>query len=99
VGPRARLGGCGIFHPHRNSITGQSSPQRVAIPTELYRLLIDALTVHYRKYDTLPHPRVGSIEPNVVGNDSLSKICMHATCFAHCYTAHLYVNKVLTLLS
>jgi len=35
VGPRAGLGGCGKFRPHRDSIP---RPYRVAIPTELPRL-------------------------------------------------------------
>ena len=35
VGPREGLDGCGKSRPHRNSIPGQSSPQRVATPTEL----------------------------------------------------------------
>ena len=33
VGPRAGLGCCGMSRPHRDSITGQSSPYRVATPT------------------------------------------------------------------
>jgi hypothetical protein len=35
VGPRAGLDGCGQSRPHRDSIAGPSSPQSVAIPTEL----------------------------------------------------------------
>ena len=35
VGPRAGLDRCGKSRLHRNSIPGQSSPQPVAIPTEL----------------------------------------------------------------
>jgi hypothetical protein len=35
VGLRAGPDGCGNTHPHRDSIPGPSSPQRVAIPTEL----------------------------------------------------------------
>jgi hypothetical protein len=37
VGPRASLDGCGKSRPHRDSIPGPSSPQRVAIPTTLSR--------------------------------------------------------------
>jgi hypothetical protein len=37
VGPRASLGGCGKSLPHRDSIPGPYSPQRVAIPTALSR--------------------------------------------------------------
>ena len=37
VSPRAGLDGCIKFRLHRNSIPGPSSPQRVAIPTELFR--------------------------------------------------------------
>ena len=37
MGPRAGLGRCGKFLPHRNSIPGPSSPERVAISTELSR--------------------------------------------------------------
>ena len=35
MGPRDDLDWCGKSRPHRNSIPGPSSPQRVAIPTEL----------------------------------------------------------------
>jgi hypothetical protein len=35
VGPRADLDRCGKSRPHRDSIPGPSSPQLVAIPTEL----------------------------------------------------------------
>lgn len=35
VGPGAGLKECGIFRPHRDSIPEQSSPWRVAVPTEL----------------------------------------------------------------
>jgi hypothetical protein len=35
VGPRADLDRCGKSRPHRDSIPGPSSPQSVAIPTEL----------------------------------------------------------------
>jgi hypothetical protein len=37
VGPRTGLDRCGKSLPHRDSITGPSSPKRVAIPTELHR--------------------------------------------------------------
>ena len=37
VGPSAGLDGGGKSRPHRDSIPGMSSPQRVAIPTELSR--------------------------------------------------------------
>ena len=37
MGPRAGLDGCGKSRPHRDSIPGPSSPQEVAIPTELSR--------------------------------------------------------------
>ena len=37
VRPRAGLDGCGKSRPHRDSIPGPSSPQRVAIPTGLSR--------------------------------------------------------------
>jgi len=40
VGPRAGLDGCGKTRPHWDSIPGPSSPQRVAIPTELTRPLV-----------------------------------------------------------
>ena len=33
VGPRSGLDGCGKSRPHRDSIPGSSSPQRVAIPS------------------------------------------------------------------
>jgi len=36
VGLRADLDGCEKSRPHRDSIPGPSSPQRVCIPTELY---------------------------------------------------------------
>ena len=36
-GPRAGLDGCWKSRPHRDSIPGPSSPQRVAIPTTLSR--------------------------------------------------------------
>ena len=39
VGLKASLARCGKSHPHRHSIRGPSSPQPVAIPTELSRLL------------------------------------------------------------
>ena len=39
VGPRAGLDGGGKSRPHRDSIPGPSSPQGVAIPTELSRPL------------------------------------------------------------
>ena len=35
VGPRAGLDGCGKSRLHMDSIPGTSSPQRVAIPTDL----------------------------------------------------------------
>ena len=35
MGPRAGLNRCGKSRPHRVSIPGPSSPQPVAIPTEL----------------------------------------------------------------
>jgi hypothetical protein len=37
VSPRAGLGRCGKSCSHRESIPGPSSPQRIAIPTELSR--------------------------------------------------------------
>jgi hypothetical protein len=37
VGPRAGLGGCEKYRPHRDSIPGLFSPYRVAIPTTLSR--------------------------------------------------------------
>ena len=37
VGPRTGLDGCGKSRPHRDSIFGPSSPQRVAVPTTLSR--------------------------------------------------------------
>jgi hypothetical protein len=37
VSPRAGLGGCGKSCSHRESIPGLSSPQRIAIPTQLSR--------------------------------------------------------------
>ena len=37
VGPKAGVDGCGKSRPHRDSIPGPSSPQRVAIPTALSR--------------------------------------------------------------
>ena len=37
MGPRVGLDGCGKSRLHRDSILGPSSPQRVAIPTELSR--------------------------------------------------------------
>jgi hypothetical protein len=39
VGPRANLDVCEKSRPHRDSIPGPSSPQPVAIPTELSRPL------------------------------------------------------------
>ena len=39
MGPTASLDGCGKSRSHRDSIPGQSSPWRVAIPTELSRPL------------------------------------------------------------
>ena len=38
MGPRVGLNGCGKSRPHRDSIPGQSSPLRAAIPTTLSRL-------------------------------------------------------------
>jgi hypothetical protein len=35
VGPRAGLNRCEKFSPHQDSIPGPSSPEQVAIPTEL----------------------------------------------------------------
>ena len=37
MGPRAALDGCRKSHPCWHSIPGPSSPQRIAIPTELFR--------------------------------------------------------------
>jgi hypothetical protein len=37
VGPKAVLEGCGKSRPHRDSISGQPIPYRVAVPTELSR--------------------------------------------------------------
>ena len=41
VGPRASLEGCEKSRPDRDSIPGPSSPQRVVIPTELSRPLLN----------------------------------------------------------
>jgi len=38
VGSRAGLGGCGKSRPHRDSIPGPSSRERVAIPSALSQL-------------------------------------------------------------
>ena len=38
VAVRAGLDGCGKSRSHRDSIPGPSSPDRVAVPTTLYRL-------------------------------------------------------------
>jgi hypothetical protein len=46
VGPRAGLQGCGKSRPHRDSILGPSSPQRVFIPTVM--LCTTALSGHKR---------------------------------------------------
>jgi len=43
VGPRAGLDSCGKSRSRRDSIPGPSSPQRVAIPTELSRLTLGAI--------------------------------------------------------
>jgi len=59
----------------------------------------DTLRAHQRTCDTLLHPRVASVEPGVAGNNSLSKMCIHARCFVQSYTAHPYVNKVFILWS
>ena len=40
VSSKAGLNMCGKSRPHRDSIPGPSSPQRVAIPTELPRLTV-----------------------------------------------------------
>ena len=48
VGLRAGLDGCGKSRPHRDSIPGPSSPQRVAVPTELSRPT--RLMLYIRKY-------------------------------------------------
>ena len=45
VGLWTGLEGCGISHPHRDSIPGLSSPYRVAIPTELSRSIMLFCTV------------------------------------------------------
>ena len=37
MGPKTGLDGCGKSRPHQDSITEPSSPQLVAIPTELSR--------------------------------------------------------------
>ena len=37
MGPRVGMDGCGKLRPYRVSISEPSRPQRVAIPTELYR--------------------------------------------------------------
>ena len=37
MGPRAGLDRCGKSRPHRDSMSGPSSPKRVDIPTELSR--------------------------------------------------------------
>ena len=44
VGTKAGLVGCGKSRPHRDSISGPSSPQQVAIPTELSRPTLDKST-------------------------------------------------------
>ena len=46
VGLRAGLDSCGKYHPHRDLIPGPSSPQRVAIASELAQLIIIA-TITY----------------------------------------------------
>jgi len=48
VGPRTGLDGCGKSRPHRDSITGPSSPSRDAIQNALFRpILISLLRILY----------------------------------------------------
>ena len=47
VKPRASLDGCRKFRPHQDSIPGPSSPQQVAIPTELFRTTYCYYYYHY----------------------------------------------------
>ena len=63
VGPGAGLGECGKSRPHRDLIPGQSSPQRVAIPTELTRrkILLDSCFKHLNQSPLKTTPYVFDI--------------------------------------
>ena len=50
LGSRSCLDGCGKSRPHRDLIPGPSSPQRVAIPTELSRPVL--LRHSFTKFET-----------------------------------------------
>ena len=45
MGPRAGLDRCGKARPHRDSIPGPSSPQRVAIPITLSRPVRELMSI------------------------------------------------------
>jgi len=47
VGPRAGLDGCGKSRPHQDATPGPSSPQPVAIPTELSHRTLYSLCSFY----------------------------------------------------
>jgi hypothetical protein len=50
MGLTAGLDECGKSRPHRDSIPGPSSPQRVAIPTEQLRPTGRTFSLHITKY-------------------------------------------------
>jgi hypothetical protein len=63
VGPRAGLDVCEKSHPHRDSITGPSSPQSVATPTELPGLRPDCILLDKKKSPDRHHNIVSGSEP------------------------------------
>ena len=51
VVPSPGLDGCGKSRPHRDSITGSSGPQRVAVPTAISRLALYHCYAYILKWD------------------------------------------------
>ena len=56
VNPRNGLGGCGKSHTHRDSIPGPSSPERVAVETEISRAhIFENIRIHKVDKNKPPH--------------------------------------------
>ena len=85
MGPRAGLDGCGKSHLYRGTIPGPSSPQRVAIPTELSRPTIVSHT---------PPPKKNVISSNdITTNVANYVICGFITrCADPNLSYYFYIN-------
>ena len=65
MGHRAGVDRCGKSRPHRDSIPGPSSPQRIAIPTELSQ---PPPSSEHRSYKFTTKTAVSCLKCSVVAN-------------------------------